>query len=249
MDSDDIENMDFPLPETVPDSSPQPRTTQSANNMSAALSSLMQPPSGVGAPSAQPAPSNRLDPVLRQRMQTWVSVYPVYIDSTKTQQEGRRIPPSKCHPAPVAIYMAEATRLLGLSCVLEGDKRHPRDPFAFGRLRVELYVRTPLVPARAAAEQGKPSVKKLMRADIPTKRVLLEKIAELLPQAEENMKAQDPRLATIAAASRSELSSVIEKIAQNAEKGTQEGQATSGGASASSSSSGGTSGKKKKNKK
>lgn len=32
--------------------------------------------------------------------------------------------------------MAKAAELLGLSVVLESEKRHPRDPFTFGRLRV-----------------------------------------------------------------------------------------------------------------
>jgi signal recognition particle subunit SEC65 len=63
-------------------------------------------------------------------------IYPCYIDKKKSRLQGRKISVKDAVEKPCAFYMAKAAELLGLSVVLESEKRHPRDPFSFGRLRV-----------------------------------------------------------------------------------------------------------------
>ena len=44
--------------------------------------------------------------------------------------------------------MAEACAILGLKVLLESEKRHPKDPFTFGRLRVQLDKNHPTIKSK-----------------------------------------------------------------------------------------------------
>jgi len=68
----------------------------------------------------------------------WICLWPVYIDSKKTVQNGRRLPKDKCVSNPSVQEMGEVTKLLGVRYVVEPDKAYPRDFLLRGRLRVEL---------------------------------------------------------------------------------------------------------------
>ena len=69
-------------------------------------------------------------------LSSWSCVYPVFIDAKKSRQEGRKIPAAYAIENPSAIYMVTAAQKLGFDVGLEASKRHPRDPFNFGRLRI-----------------------------------------------------------------------------------------------------------------
>lgn len=68
----------------------------------------------------------------------WIKLYPLYFDSTKSQNQGRKIPSSLGMPNPSFIYILDAINQLGVECVFEAEKRHPRDPFLLGRFRINL---------------------------------------------------------------------------------------------------------------
>lgn len=107
--------------------------------------------------------------------------------------------------------MAECVRLLALPTALETEKRHPGDPLVFGRLKVQLKHTT---------------TKKPLNPRVPTKLALLREIARMYPEAEQRLKSQDSRIAAMAAASRSEISKVVEELAK---EGTKEASGSGSG--------------------
>ncbi|KAJ9518412.1 hypothetical protein QJQ45_018439 [Haematococcus lacustris] len=94
-----------------------------------------------------------------------VIVYPNYLDSTKTVAEGRVIPKELACILPNVFEMLDCCKALKLEAEVE-EKHYPRTWWIRGRLRVNLK--------RA---DGKPA-----NPDIPTRRVLLIKLAELVTQ-------------------------------------------------------------------
>ncbi|KAJ3080146.1 hypothetical protein HK102_003265 [Quaeritorhiza haematococci] len=195
IDDDDIDNMDFGLPEEL------------LNAPASSFPAFQQQPGSPNSPDAASFKRVNMDPALAQTMKKWVCVYPVYIDAGKTMSEGRRIPKELAVKEPAAVYMAESLRHLGLMGALEADKRHPRDPFTFGRIRVQL--RTP---------DGR-----LCNPAVTNKRELLVRMAALLPQVEADLKKSDPRVTAMAAASRSEISKTVLDMAHTAVKEIKEG--------------------------
>lgn len=93
--------------------------------------------------------------------------------------KGRRIPYENSVSKPSAVYMVETLKKLSIECVLESKKRHPRDPFTFGRIRVKL--------------------------DGITKKQCLMMIAKEFERVKGELIDKDGKIAKIDAASRSEL--------------------------------------------
>jgi len=104
-------------------------------------------------------------------------IYPVYIDSKKTKDEGRKLGKEFCCESPQIMAMVEAMKKLRISTVLE-DKKHPRDQLRIGRLRVNYT--------------GK-------------KKDLLKQIAQLVPECQkeldEQKKAKEASTATASSSS------------------------------------------------
>jgi len=65
-------------------------------------------------------------------------VYPIYFDSTKKLSQGRQVPLSLSIPNPTIAHLSKAVHQLSLLFHLEESKRHPKDSFVFGRIRVDL---------------------------------------------------------------------------------------------------------------
>ncbi|KAG2392238.1 hypothetical protein C9374_012490 [Naegleria lovaniensis] len=65
-------------------------------------------------------------------------LYPVYIDKNKSLSEGRRIPKEKCVENPKASEIVDICEYLKIPYEYEPTKRHPQEPFEFGRVRVLL---------------------------------------------------------------------------------------------------------------
>merc|ERR1740121_3298744 len=96
----------------------------------------------------------------------WNILYPNYINSKKTQIEGRRIGVAKCVENPHAAEMAEICEFLKIPHALEMDKAYPRDWLVRGRIRILL----------------KTSQGAFTHPEIHTKGALMEKMGELIPK-------------------------------------------------------------------
>ncbi|CAI2179972.1 4018_t:CDS:2 [Funneliformis geosporum] len=70
---------------------------------------------------------------------SWTCLYPVYFDSTKSVQQGRKVIKDIASPHPLAKDIAEAVKIIGLNSLYEPHKTHPRDWENPGRVRVQLF--------------------------------------------------------------------------------------------------------------
>jgi len=57
-------------------------------------------------------------------------IFPVYLDSSKTEGDGRRISKSEGVQDPRLNEIADACASLGLDCIVEANASHPREPTA-----------------------------------------------------------------------------------------------------------------------
>ncbi|GAA5901306.1 hypothetical protein JCM6882_007741 [Rhodosporidiobolus microsporus] len=95
----------------------------------------------------------------------WETLYPIYVDAKRPQQDGgRRVNSKTALQWPLAEQMAKACRMLGFETVFEPSKTHPKDWANPGRIRVEMK-----------GEDGKPK-----NSAIKNKRVLLVRLCDLL---------------------------------------------------------------------
>ncbi|VDP24710.1 unnamed protein product [Heligmosomoides polygyrus] len=72
----------------------------------------------------------------------WIVIYPTYLDSKKSLQQGRKIPKELAVENPTAAEIMDVLTATGLNPVLERGKLHPREqdrePEKLGRVRVML---------------------------------------------------------------------------------------------------------------
>lgn len=95
-----------------------------------------------------------------------VILYPAYINSKRTVAQGRRIPSDKACEDPNVMEIYDCLKYLKLPADIE-DKQYPRDWWmSRGRLRVQLF-----------QEDGTPT-----NPEVPTRRDMLLKVAELVPK-------------------------------------------------------------------
>nr|CAG4717379.1 unnamed protein product [Naegleria fowleri] len=87
--------------------------------------------------SKQQKPSSASSPPPESVKRTQI-IYPVYIDKNKSLSEGRRIPKDKCVENPKASEIVDICEYLKIPYEFEPTKRHPQEPFEFGRVRVLL---------------------------------------------------------------------------------------------------------------
>ncbi|KAJ7540496.1 hypothetical protein O6H91_10G018300 [Diphasiastrum complanatum] len=106
----------------------------------------------------------------------WVVIYPIYINSKKTVAEGRRIAISNACENPTCLEIADCCSFLKLPCAIELDKAYSRDFMQVGRVRVQLK--------RLDGSLSNPA--------IPSRKVLLLKVAELVPKHHGRTKKQEP---------------------------------------------------------
>jgi signal recognition particle subunit SRP19 len=71
-------------------------------------------------------------------VKSWVCLYPLYFDASRTKAEGRRVGKELAVQNPLATNIVEAVAALGLTARLEPDKMHPKDWGNPGRVRVDL---------------------------------------------------------------------------------------------------------------
>mmetsp|Transcript_39111 Transcript_39111/g.108659 ORF Transcript_39111/g.108659 Transcript_39111/m.108659 type:complete len:207 (-) Transcript_39111:87-707(-) len=113
----------------------------------------------------------------------WPLVYPCYLNSKRTTAEGRKVPLSHCVAEPNCKEISEVLVKLSLKHVAEQSKRHPRDFFGWGRVRVCLW-----------DEAGKP-----LSEAVPTRKALWLHLGKEIPLLESRIK-REGEAAKIAAA-------------------------------------------------
>jgi signal recognition particle subunit SRP19 len=111
----------------------------------------------------------------------WSIFYPIYFDSTRKSCQGRRVPKAIGVPQPTAVDIHQAAQQLSLACHIESEKRHPKEPFVYGRVRIQLPENT-------------------------TKDQLLRKLCQVLPDIVKNNKSKQKAAAQPAQASSSSSS-------------------------------------------
>ena len=97
---------------------------------------------------------------------SWVMIYPVYLNQTKTLAEGRRISKEKAVIDPTLEDLQEACNLLRLKFIVEPYKQYPREWTPSGRIRVEIK---------------NPETGSKIHRDISSRKDLYEKIAIKIP--------------------------------------------------------------------
>ena len=65
------------------------------------------------------------------------AIYPIYLDSKRKLSKGRKYPLSLCIPNPNIAEIAAALKIMEIEHQIEPTKRHPCDPFIFGRVKVK----------------------------------------------------------------------------------------------------------------
>ncbi|XP_015778299.1 PREDICTED: signal recognition particle 19 kDa protein-like [Acropora digitifera] len=78
------------------------------------------------------------DPSSKDR---WIIVYPAYLNSRRTVEQGRRVPKNKAADNPTVIEIRDVCQSQGLRCEVE-NKHYPKDSakdaLCKGRVRVQL---------------------------------------------------------------------------------------------------------------
>lgn len=101
----------------------------------------------------------------------WICVYPIYFDASIPIKKGRKVKKSLAINNPNVIHLLYAVNKLNIKTCFEPTKRHPRTFDNFGRIRVNL-----LLDNGFYADQ-----------EMSTKKHLINKLAELLPEAQRSI--------------------------------------------------------------
>ncbi|GAA97431.1 uncharacterized protein L969DRAFT_17336 [Mixia osmundae IAM 14324] len=157
MDADDVDDFDFPLPD-APRLPPKASYDEDMDLVSEPYEANVPdrarlPPSQTAARKSVPA---KQGPSIEQQAMSmfpglegkemlkddslnkrWTSLYPIYFDAARPRKGGqRRVPLNSAVWYPHATDVANAAHKLGLRCVLEPDRFHPREWENPGRVKV-----------------------------------------------------------------------------------------------------------------
>ncbi|XP_002156611.1 signal recognition particle 19 kDa protein isoform X1 [Hydra vulgaris] len=110
---------------------------------------------------------NTSDPSSQQR---WVIIYPSYINSCRTKEEGRKIAKSKAVENPKAAEIRDVLQYHNFNTLLEENKQYPRDSFkdALCKGRVKVQIKQ---------ADGTP-----VSLQYPTRKALMLLLAEMIPK-------------------------------------------------------------------
>lgn len=81
---------------------------------------------------------NTQEEQIREQIKNWKVIYPAYINSNFTIEQGRKISKSNGIVDPTLKEIGEVMNFLKVPHVLEFDKKYSRDFFGEGRLKFEL---------------------------------------------------------------------------------------------------------------
>ncbi|CAI4230018.1 unnamed protein product [Auanema sp. JU1783] len=100
----------------------------------------------------------------------WIVIYPAYIDSTKSLQEGRKISRPQAVSKPTCVEIQDVLMAAGFQPILEKQKMYPRDqdrePESQGRVRIQLK-----------NDDGTPK-----HNEYPTRTSVFKYVAEMIPK-------------------------------------------------------------------
>ncbi|KAL7752425.1 signal recognition particle subunit [Sorochytrium milnesiophthora] len=68
----------------------------------------------------------------------FLCLYPIYYDADRSTTNGRVVSADLAFKGVTVWHVGEAVKRLGLPCIIEETKRHPRDPLTMGRVRTVL---------------------------------------------------------------------------------------------------------------
>jgi signal recognition particle subunit SEC65 len=154
---DDIDAMDFGIPTEIDDQSDRDQDTQDIRAQLAAL-----------------------------HFEKGVTLYPVYF--CRSPRNGRRVPAhlsvplSKTEPL-TAWHLAEACTRLGLSCMVEEMKRHPRDYWTYGRVKVQFDKSAGATLADGTRVENSNFILISTISNDAAERALMNAVARVLPEA------------------------------------------------------------------
>mmetsp|Transcript_25844 Transcript_25844/g.55360 ORF Transcript_25844/g.55360 Transcript_25844/m.55360 type:complete len:161 (-) Transcript_25844:115-597(-) len=140
-------------------------------------------------PPKLPRPKGKLVAINKQTgeqidMGPWVCIYPCYINKSLSIAKGRKVSKEIGVENPNVIEINDSVKHLNLVSTIE-DKRHPKDFWMRGRVRVRLK-----------NEDGT-----LANPEIKSRKVLLREVCKLVPKHVLRQKAAEQKLAQQAAAS------------------------------------------------
>lgn len=84
-----------------------------------------------------------------------ITIYPQYLDSTKSRRLGRKLSKSDAVPKPSVDEIVAAARDLGLDPIVEENKQYPRDPWSYDKRVVVLKKESKLSVLRRIAKRIK----------------------------------------------------------------------------------------------
>ncbi|KAJ1643601.1 signal recognition particle subunit [Coemansia asiatica] len=116
----DVDDIDFPIPTERP-STPPPQAI---------------PIEGIRIGQSLPGMRVVND---ASKFKDWICLYPLYFDKSRSLEQGRKVPLGKAIFAPHGRQLSVAVKQAGFNVCYEPNKRHPRDFFNAGRVRVELF--------------------------------------------------------------------------------------------------------------
>ncbi|KAH8270169.1 hypothetical protein KR018_005098 [Drosophila ironensis] len=119
--------------------------------------------------AAAPTRANWHPNMKHNEMERWICIYPAYINSKKTRQEGRRLPKENCVENPTYIEIRDVLSVTNLQFLVENMKysrEKSREPQFIGRVRVQL----------------KNADGTLYNNDFPTREAVMLHIAGKIPQ-------------------------------------------------------------------
>lgn len=149
----DLDAFDFARPQggSLGQTAASEQDSQMTTDMMEALLQGQQP--GAGSASAAKIPQmprmsdkerERLQREQQEKSKSYQCIYPVYFDSTRSREGGRRVPKEDAIPNPLAREIVDAlsqigtTHNVGLQIVFEPTKTHPKDWANPGRVKVEV---------------------------------------------------------------------------------------------------------------
>ncbi|PIK43616.1 putative signal recognition particle 19 kDa protein [Apostichopus japonicus] len=108
----------------------------------------------------------------------WICIYPAYINSKKSSEEGRKVSKADGVENPTTNEIRDVCQALEFNVTVEANKMYSRDqnrdPQFKGRVRVQLK-----------NEDGSPVL-----ADIPNRKALYRKLGELIPKLKSRQQRQ-----------------------------------------------------------
>lgn len=128
------DDFDMPLPE-LPDDAPIPAVPRAGQSTGGNI--------GAGGHIGGASSGDRVNPQgIRyveddKLFKSWLVLYPIYFDATRTAAHGRRVSRRLAVRSPLAKTLADACKEAGFNVVFEPQKTHPADWSNPGRVRIQ----------------------------------------------------------------------------------------------------------------